>query len=336
MKRFVHIFFLFFLFSVTGIAQIPTLGLVGYWPFDGNANDYSGFGNHGTISGATPALDRFSLPAHAYAFDGINDKIVVPHDAAIDMSDTSDFTICVWANISANNMNSVLLAKHHTGYWNGYCFLGNNQQDPGYCTAPDHVSFYTASGAYQDACSDNPISQDSTKWVFITGVHIAATNSIHLYINTVQQLDAGQSSGTISNIENLTFGGIDQCNCAFYSGGLDDIRIYRRVLTQAEINQLYMESPTAVNAIAPVKPALTVLPNPGNGNFTLDYQTAVSGKTEISVYDPSGKIVHTEIKQAVAGTNRYPLQLEQLAAGIYFVRVSGNGGVATERIIRLN
>ena len=40
-------------------SYVPTNGLVGYWPFNGNANDDSGNGNNGTVNGATPSADRF-------------------------------------------------------------------------------------------------------------------------------------------------------------------------------------------------------------------------------------------------------------------------------------
>ncbi|MBT6851948.1 MAG: hypothetical protein HOA16_12225, partial [Opitutae bacterium] len=50
-----------------------TTGLVAYYPFDGNASDMSGNGNHGTIIGATLIPDRHGLPSKAYSFDGVND-----------------------------------------------------------------------------------------------------------------------------------------------------------------------------------------------------------------------------------------------------------------------
>ena len=40
---------------------VPTNGLVGYWPFNGNANDESGNGNDGTNNGATLTADRFGM-----------------------------------------------------------------------------------------------------------------------------------------------------------------------------------------------------------------------------------------------------------------------------------
>ena len=40
---------------------VPTNGLLGWWPFNGNANDESGNGNDGTVNGATLTTDRFGV-----------------------------------------------------------------------------------------------------------------------------------------------------------------------------------------------------------------------------------------------------------------------------------
>ena len=50
-------------------------GLVGYWPFCGNANDESGNGNNGTVNGATLTTDRFGNQDSAYIFE-INDSFI--------------------------------------------------------------------------------------------------------------------------------------------------------------------------------------------------------------------------------------------------------------------
>ena len=52
-------------------AELPAnlqTGLVGYWPFCGNANDESGNGNNGTVNGATLTTDRFGNADSAYSF----------------------------------------------------------------------------------------------------------------------------------------------------------------------------------------------------------------------------------------------------------------------------
>jgi hypothetical protein len=80
--------------------QHVTDGLVGWWPFDGNASDMSGNGNHGTVSGATLAPDKEGNQNSAFYFDGVNDYI--------DLGKLGDFsskvgtsTISFW--IKANN-----------------------------------------------------------------------------------------------------------------------------------------------------------------------------------------------------------------------------------------
>ena len=47
-------------------------GLVAYYPFNGNANDESGNGHHGTVMGATLTSDRFGRPNKAYHFNGLS------------------------------------------------------------------------------------------------------------------------------------------------------------------------------------------------------------------------------------------------------------------------
>jgi hypothetical protein len=55
--------------SATGLPSNLQQGLVGYWPFNGNANDESGNGNHGTVNGATLTTDRFGNAGKAYSFE---------------------------------------------------------------------------------------------------------------------------------------------------------------------------------------------------------------------------------------------------------------------------
>ena len=61
--------------SQTIPSYVPSNGLVGWWPFNGNANDESGLGNNGISSGSTLTSDRFANSNSAYLFDGVNDYI---------------------------------------------------------------------------------------------------------------------------------------------------------------------------------------------------------------------------------------------------------------------
>jgi len=79
--------------TILGLASL-TDGLVAYYPFNGNANDESGNGNDGTVTGAALTADRFGNPNSAYSFDGINDIIEVSHSSSLNI--TSAISLCAW------------------------------------------------------------------------------------------------------------------------------------------------------------------------------------------------------------------------------------------------
>ena len=68
-------------------------GLVAWYPFDGNASDMSGNGNHGTVNGATLGTDRHGQIGKAYHFDGVDDYIEVFDDDVINFPATSSFSL---------------------------------------------------------------------------------------------------------------------------------------------------------------------------------------------------------------------------------------------------
>jgi len=87
----------FLLLSFTTQAQlpsyIPTNGLVGWWPFNGNANDLSGNGNNGTITGATLTTDRLGNSNGAYFFDpNIVSSILITTPSNL----TNNFSMVMW------------------------------------------------------------------------------------------------------------------------------------------------------------------------------------------------------------------------------------------------
>ena len=61
--------------STTHVSAGINDGLVAYYPFSGNADDASGYGNHATVYGATLIEDSSGNPNSAYSLDGIADYI---------------------------------------------------------------------------------------------------------------------------------------------------------------------------------------------------------------------------------------------------------------------
>ena len=266
--------FLFFIGVSAALAQVPsyvpTNGLVGYWPFNGNANDESGNGNNGTVNGATLTTDRFGVANKAYNFNGSSSKIVVPNSPSLNISTGQSLTISCWIkhNSGATNVNTYFISKY-----NGFSSIG-----PAYAigtgTIGNAYSWHQiASGIPNgiEIIADNPMNDGN--WHQVVSILDMGNNS-RVYIDGV--LDSTVNFplvGSIINTINLHFG--CGANLAqYYSGNLDDIAIYNRVLTLQEITNLY------TSAVPPPPPTASITPSASQlctgGSTTLTASTSVS------------------------------------------------------------
>src|ERR1041384_7853449 len=107
-------------------------GLIAYYPFDGNANDYSGNNNHGILNGPTNANDRFNVPNKAYYFDG-NDEIDIMNAPVL--NPTTGISISAWykgASFVGNGFSPIFtkgFTSHTAPYYQyklGVCDQYNN------------------------------------------------------------------------------------------------------------------------------------------------------------------------------------------------------------------
>ena len=92
-------------------SYVPKDNLVGFWPFNGNANDESGNGNNGTVNGATLTADRNGVANSAYSFDGIGNYIDVKNSQTI--ANVPNLSISTWIKIAEPkvNINSGIITK---------------------------------------------------------------------------------------------------------------------------------------------------------------------------------------------------------------------------------
>jgi hypothetical protein len=177
-------------FSVMICAQtLPTEGLVGYFPFNGNANDESGNAHHGTVYGATPTTDRFGNPNSAYYFNGVDNYIVLPEN--IITGKDSVFEISFW--YKAENDSGWLFTERCENNPHPLVFL-SYQYNPGVGqeTSGIYLSFYGyilyTSAAndstykwYNDRWGSAAIKKD--KWLFYSHFYAASNNDKVIYLS---------------------------------------------------------------------------------------------------------------------------------------------------------
>ena len=204
---------------------VPSNGLVGWWPFNGNANDESGNGNNGTVNGANFGLDRFNNLSSACNLDNqAGDNIAIPS-----INFGSDFTISIWFKL--NDYNQFQASSFFSQY------DGNIGIELNYTTNPN-ILLYSLIGPEADATK-------RMYSLFLVGLgnwnHLVWKKSGSFSEFLLNGISIYQQN----NLSNITVNnGIAYFGKAQWGGNelyglIDDIGIWSRALTECEIQDLY-------------------------------------------------------------------------------------------------
>ena len=285
MKKYLVI--LLVLISINVSAQVPsyvpTSGLVGYWPFNGNANDVSGNGNNGTVNGSILTNDRFGKPSAAYSFDGSNDYIQTNCQA---IPAGGSRTVSFWAKTIGNTVYP------NQDNMNVLCY-GGIGDGRNFEVALNHGCEGLSLDINAGVRTKSAVVNDDD-WNFYSIVYDNTNgsnfNSVVYYKNSIEIMSAC-SPGTstpinTSNDNPIVLGAYWNHLSRFFQGKLDDIGIWNRALTQQEITGLYNGNicfetvrvtdtlvinvnRTGYNPIT-YSNTIKVYPNPANNKITID------------------------------------------------------------------
>lgn len=226
------------IFPIALQAQIPSYvpanGLIGWWPFDGNANDASGNGNNGNTFNVALTTDRNNAPNTAYNYNGVNSKIEINANA---MFDIQKLTISTWIYSTATGSQKLISKSNwanagsetfslylpssgelalNTKYQSN-CIGGNGWRAPVIITKP--VDFHNK-WHHIVVTYDNAISR-----MYIDGCLIKESISVY----PMDICSGGQ----------LKFGAWWNGDQSWFKGKLDDIGLWNRALTPSEVKSLY-------------------------------------------------------------------------------------------------
>lgn len=193
------------------------LGLVGYWSFNEGtttkAHDFSGSGNVGILSSSVMwANGRYG---RAISFDGVDDSITFGSQTV-----TAN-TISFWFNTAAGEDGPLLYSgtdSYDSSAWNW-----------GIWTDATNLNFAATAGAVQVT---SPVVVNSwTQYVMVRN----DDGDMKVYANgvLVNSATGGTDNGALSAIEAGDY---------YAKGSLDDVRIYNRALSAAEISTLYQSA----------------------------------------------------------------------------------------------
>jgi len=313
-----------------------TQGLVGYWPFCGNANDDSGNGNNGTVNGATLTTDRFGNANSAYSFDGVDDYISTTYSGIIG---NSSRTISAWVKVGNLNGFGSIVNYGSTTSLNGggdrYSCQIRNDGMKGVSIDIDG-SRITYSEQFLDIWHHYIWVYDQNISNSISDVKIYADGL--LLSNISENYVPFPSAGIINTIidENVKFGSLN--NTLNFNGIIDDIGIWNRALTPNEVTQLYNQNQCFTNTTVtdtliinvgqlsytnPIAYAnnIIIAPNPASSQININFNniTNLNGGTLKIINSLGQEVATTPI--TTSGTNSTMQLATWGGTGMYFVQI---------------
>lgn len=367
MKKILSLLFLICLNSIYAQipSYIPTNGLEGYWPFNGNADDISGNNHNGIVNGATLTSDRFGNSNSAYYFS-LFDYIQTNY---IGVAGNNPRTISFWIKnqYSSRTINPLNYGGGGSAYGDNFFIRLNRNYQHDQCGCwPTTYEGAGIDGTHLNLIYSTSIGDNNWhNYVYVVGASANNFRDIKIYrdgilISNISQIvfDYNNASQTLALNTNtnsnypLIFGKSD-ANLS-YAGSqldaaptenLDDIAFWSRELNQTEIQGLYNASNsnecqslvinTGILSFNPptYQNSVTIYPNPANDHITIDCGNLanVSG-WHVVITNTLGQ----EVFNQPMNTQQYVVPLNSWTGqGVYFVKIydASNNLMNTKKII---
>lgn len=251
MKKTATPLFLLLLFVMQNLqaqvpSYVPTNGLLAWYGFNSSPNDESGNNNHAVNNGATYYNDRFGNVGAAGYFNGSNAYMVV-QTPSFTLSESGNFTYSFWIRKDVQPAAGIVM------------MTGVNT--PG-------VFITLVQGASQTTFGTN---MQQSAWAFINAPH-----TLNVWDHYVATYDAGAmklyKNGNLESSGTYPYNGATAMNVPLYIGkgigsgnflgGIDDMGIWNRTLSDQEIIDLHNNSITGLNAVAGNGSTGMLYPNP--------------------------------------------------------------------------
>jgi hypothetical protein len=197
--------------------------LVGAWGFDEPSGattvDASGQANTGTING--PARTTAGKFGGALSFDGINDWVTVPDANTLDL--TTGMTLEAWVRpVATGSLWRTVLLKEQPSSLIYALYAADGTGRPA-------TDGFTTSDVGLSGTSATPLN---------TWTHLAATydrTTLRLYVNATQVATRALAGSIRTSTGPLRIGGNGTWSDEWFSGLIDEVRVYNRALAATEI-----------------------------------------------------------------------------------------------------
>ena len=225
--------------------DINANGLIAHWTFDGKDTpwssssagttlDTSGNGHTGTLTSMsrtiTPTIGKLG---QALSFDGVNDYVNVPYNASFDIDNTQSLSVSMWfkaTSFPGAGVYSKLFGRNNIGNTGYQCFIYQSEQRVT-CYVRDTVG-------HSDTFTANINLNEWYHLVYVIDGTGNGTGTI--YLDNVATVNSNlNDTNPFGGGGSFRLGYSDIGTAGYFTGSLDDVRIYNRVLSSTEISAIY-------------------------------------------------------------------------------------------------
>ena len=193
------------------------------------ALDASGNNLNGTVLGATRVEGRFG---GALSFDGVNDWVTVTDTTGSPLDLTAGMTLEAWVKPDAlNGWDTALLKERGANLMSYGLYAHDGAPLAGGVAAP--AGYIRTGSADQAIRNTAPLAVG--EWSHLAMTYDGAT--MRIYVNGVQVASRAQSGAIAVGNGALRIGGNNSFAGEFFRGLIDEVRVYNRALSAAEITQ---------------------------------------------------------------------------------------------------
>ncbi len=205
--------------------------LVGWWNFNEGsgttARDISGYGNNGTIVGATYVDGVPGTGGSALSFNGSSNYVALSYEPFT--VSNANYTLSLWAKFDSLSGNRRFIS------WGS---SGSSRYFYGYNGTNDEIDVGQGSITIRPGTTYKPVINIWELWTVSNEETITKFYKNGVLINTVSHAN----TGAITAGSSVRIGRQYSTNLEWFPGLIDDVRIYSRALTASEIQTLYAQT----------------------------------------------------------------------------------------------
>lgn len=237
-------------------------GLVAWWKGEGNASDSAGTNNPSLISGVEYGGGEVGK---AFEFDGSTSLVTIPRSPSLTIS---NLTVEVWIFPTDDTAPRPILDCGGPGQASSIQLWVNTTG--GFSVNPGglHAVIRDATGGYE-VDTPSPVAPKN-QWSHVAFTADAGTRTLRLYCNGIPVATSIAPNSLHQDLfSNVNIGYRDAASSELlaglhFSGALDEVSVYNRVLSDAEIRAVYsagrngksdaVKADSSANSLAVVNP----------------------------------------------------------------------------------